>query len=273
MLEIAHTSAAIASPFVPVSAGRRGRRPEPGAARLGAARGAPGACGGSQPPGRCGGSAMARLWQRDLSCSGTRRRNMVVHGGPGPPATRAGRSRSASRSASARRAPASGGWCAARSAARPRTSRRCSRCTGRAPTATAWLVVHDAAAAEDIAQEAFIAALRALDSFDRRRPFGPVAEPDRRSTARSTGRAPGACRRCRRSRWRPAAPAEEGWSEEIVDRAALAAGRPARGGGPAPRARLHAGRDRAHARPAARHGELAAAARARPARDAARRDG
>ena len=38
---------------------------------------------------------------------------------------------------------------------------------------TAWLVVHDAAAAEDIAQEAFIAALRALDTFDRRRPFGP----------------------------------------------------------------------------------------------------
>ena len=37
----------------------------------------------------------------------------------------------------------------------------------------AWLVVHDAAAAEDIAQEAFIAALRALDRFDRRRPFGP----------------------------------------------------------------------------------------------------
>jgi RNA polymerase sigma-70 factor, ECF subfamily len=38
---------------------------------------------------------------------------------------------------------------------------------------TAWLVVHDAAAAEDIAQEAFIAALGALDRFDRRRPFGP----------------------------------------------------------------------------------------------------
>ena len=37
----------------------------------------------------------------------------------------------------------------------------------------AWLVVHDAAAAEDIAQEAFIAALGALDRFDRRRPFGP----------------------------------------------------------------------------------------------------
>ena len=37
----------------------------------------------------------------------------------------------------------------------------------------AWLVVHDAAAAEDIAQEAFLAALRALDRFDRRRPLAP----------------------------------------------------------------------------------------------------
>jgi RNA polymerase sigma-70 factor, ECF subfamily len=37
----------------------------------------------------------------------------------------------------------------------------------------AYLVTHDAAAAEDIAQEAFLAALRALDRFDRRRPFGP----------------------------------------------------------------------------------------------------
>jgi len=37
----------------------------------------------------------------------------------------------------------------------------------------AYLVVHDAAAAEDIAQEAFLAALRALDRFDRRRPLGP----------------------------------------------------------------------------------------------------
>jgi RNA polymerase sigma-70 factor (ECF subfamily) len=37
----------------------------------------------------------------------------------------------------------------------------------------AFLVVHDAAAAEDIAQEAFLSAVRALDSFDRRRPFGP----------------------------------------------------------------------------------------------------
>jgi RNA polymerase sigma-70 factor, ECF subfamily len=37
----------------------------------------------------------------------------------------------------------------------------------------AYLVVHDAAAAEDIAQEAFLAAVRAIDRFDRRRTFGP----------------------------------------------------------------------------------------------------
>jgi RNA polymerase sigma-70 factor, ECF subfamily len=37
----------------------------------------------------------------------------------------------------------------------------------------AYLVVHDAAAAEDIAQEAFLAAVRSLDRFDRRRAFAP----------------------------------------------------------------------------------------------------
>ena len=37
----------------------------------------------------------------------------------------------------------------------------------------ALLVVDDAAAAEDIAQESFLAAVRSLDRFDRRRPFGP----------------------------------------------------------------------------------------------------
>lgn len=37
----------------------------------------------------------------------------------------------------------------------------------------AYLIVRDAAAAEDIAQEAFMAALRSLDRFDRHRPFGP----------------------------------------------------------------------------------------------------
>jgi RNA polymerase sigma-70 factor, ECF subfamily len=37
----------------------------------------------------------------------------------------------------------------------------------------AYLVVHDGAAAEDIAQEAMLSAIRTLDRFDRRRPFGP----------------------------------------------------------------------------------------------------
>jgi RNA polymerase sigma-70 factor (ECF subfamily) len=37
----------------------------------------------------------------------------------------------------------------------------------------AYLIVRDADAAEDIAQEAFLSALRALDRFDRRRPFRP----------------------------------------------------------------------------------------------------
>ncbi len=37
----------------------------------------------------------------------------------------------------------------------------------------AYLIVRDAAAAEDIAQEAFLSALGALDRFDRRRRFAP----------------------------------------------------------------------------------------------------
>jgi RNA polymerase sigma-70 factor, ECF subfamily len=37
----------------------------------------------------------------------------------------------------------------------------------------AYLVVHEAAAAEDVAQDAFLAAVGALDRFDRRRPFAP----------------------------------------------------------------------------------------------------
>jgi RNA polymerase sigma-70 factor, ECF subfamily len=37
----------------------------------------------------------------------------------------------------------------------------------------AYFVVFDSAAAEDIAQEGFLAALRALDRFDGRRPFAP----------------------------------------------------------------------------------------------------
>src|SRR2546423_9998087 len=41
----------------------------------------------------------------------------------------------------------------------------------------AWFIVRDAQAAEDIAQEAFLAAVPALDRFDRRRPLGPWPRP------------------------------------------------------------------------------------------------
>ncbi len=80
---------------------------------------------------------------------------------------------------------------------------------------TAWLVVHDAAAAEDIAQEAFIAALRALDSFDRRRPFGPWLSRIVVNRAIDWARA----RRLQAvpaESVAPAAPEPLGWSEEIV---------------------------------------------------------
>ena len=80
----------------------------------------------------------------------------------------------------------------------------------------AWLVVHDAAAAEDIAQEAFIAALRSLDRFDPRRPFGPRL--GRIVVNRAIDHA-----RSRRLRAVPAPgvvatapPPPEGWSDELV---------------------------------------------------------
>ena len=81
----------------------------------------------------------------------------------------------------------------------------------------AWLVVHDAAAAEDIAQEAFIAALQ------RARPLRPpaavraVADTGSSSTARSTMPARGGCTPCRREGIAATAPAPaDGWSDEVV---------------------------------------------------------
>ena len=73
----------------------------------------------------------------------------------------------------------------------------------------AYLVVHDAGAAEDIAQESFLAAVRALDRFDRRRPFGPwlhrivvnrAIDWTRARHAARRGRAPRARRRARAER-------------------------------------------------------------------------
>jgi RNA polymerase sigma-70 factor (ECF subfamily) len=81
----------------------------------------------------------------------------------------------------------------------------------------AYLIVHDSAAAEDIAQEAFLAAIRALDRFDRRRPFGPWLHRIVVNRAIDWARA----RALRREVWEPVeseAPAErpEGWSDEVV---------------------------------------------------------
>jgi RNA polymerase sigma-70 factor, ECF subfamily len=86
----------------------------------------------------------------------------------------------------------------------------------------AFLIVHDAAAAEDIAQEAFLAAIRALDRFDRRRPFGPWLHRIVVNRAIDWSRA----RALRREVAEPVeteAPAEPpaAWSDEVV--AALAA--------------------------------------------------
>ena len=74
----------------------------------------------------------------------------------------------------------------------------------------AWLVVHDAAAAEDVAQEAFLAAVRSLDRFDRRRPFGPWLHRIVVNRAIDFARARAVRRRRRRTtcsrrwrRWRP----------------------------------------------------------------------
>jgi RNA polymerase sigma-70 factor (ECF subfamily) len=53
----------------------------------------------------------------------------------------------------------------------------------------AYLVIHDAALAEDVAQEAFLAAIRNLDRFDRRRPFGPWLHRIVVNRAIDTGRA------------------------------------------------------------------------------------
>jgi RNA polymerase sigma-70 factor (ECF subfamily) len=85
----------------------------------------------------------------------------------------------------------------------------------------AYLIVHDIAAAEDIAQEAFLSAIRALDRFDRRRPFGPWLHRIVVNRAIDWSRA----RALRREVSEPIdseAPEErpEGWSEEVV--AALA---------------------------------------------------
>jgi RNA polymerase sigma-70 factor (ECF subfamily) len=81
----------------------------------------------------------------------------------------------------------------------------------------AFLVVGDAAAAEDIAQESFLAAIRALDRFDRTRPFGPWLHRITVNRAIDFARA----RKLRRESVLPeateaGAPDDTGFSDELV---------------------------------------------------------
>ena len=85
----------------------------------------------------------------------------------------------------------------------------------------AFLIVHDAAAAEDIAQEAFLAAIRALHRFDRRRPFGPWLHRIVVNRAIDWSRARALRGEVAEQTERQAPPpAPAGWSDEVV--AALA---------------------------------------------------
>ena len=86
----------------------------------------------------------------------------------------------------------------------------------------AFLVVHDAAAAEDIAQEAFLASVRAFDRFDRRRPFAPWLHRIAVNRAIDFARARALRGEVGSDPPSPAAApaASEGWSDELT--AALA---------------------------------------------------
>ncbi|HEY6397614.1 MAG TPA: RNA polymerase sigma factor, partial [Solirubrobacteraceae bacterium] len=85
----------------------------------------------------------------------------------------------------------------------------------------AFLIVHDHAAAEDIAQEAFMSAIRALHRFDRRRPFAPWLGRIVANRAIDWTRARTARREASGELPERAAPPPEagraGYSEEILD--------------------------------------------------------
>ncbi len=73
----------------------------------------------------------------------------------------------------------------------------------------AHLVTGDPAAAEDIAQEAFLAAIRNLDRFDRRRPFAPWLHRIVVNRAIDWNRARKLRAEVELGDWLPAAPVEE----------------------------------------------------------------
>ena len=87
----------------------------------------------------------------------------------------------------------------------------------------AFLIAQDHAAAEDIAQEAFVAAIRRLDRFDRRRPFAPWLTTIAVHRAIDWARARASSREVGELATEPTAPPDQPsgrYSEEVV--AALA---------------------------------------------------
>jgi RNA polymerase sigma-70 factor, ECF subfamily len=88
----------------------------------------------------------------------------------------------------------------------------------------AFLIVHDHAAAEDIAQEAFISAIRTLHRFDRSRPFAPWLGRIVANRAIDWTRARAARREASGELPERAAPHEAGrawYSEEVLDALAI----------------------------------------------------
>jgi RNA polymerase sigma-70 factor (ECF subfamily) len=84
----------------------------------------------------------------------------------------------------------------------------------------AFLIVHDHAAAEDIAQEAFMSAIRTLHRFDRSRPFAPWLGRIVANRAIDWTRARAARREASGELPERAAPQEAGragYSEEVLD--------------------------------------------------------
>ena len=138
---------------------------------------------------------------------------------------------------------------------------------------TAWLIVRDPHAAEDVAQEGFVAAVGALERFDDTRPFGPWLRTIVARRAIDLARAR-ASRREVDGVEVARAGGERAGRRLARRRGARGAGRAA--GGPADRRRpapppgADAVGDRRGRRRSARNGQLAAAARARQPRGPAR---
>ena len=120
----------------------------------------------------------------------------------------------------------------------------------------AYLVIQDAALAEDIAQESFLAAIRSLDRFDRRRPFGPWLHRIVVNRAIDAARARSLRRETELTEHATGAEEHEPPDRELLAALARASARPAGRDRAPPPARLHTRRDRSDARPAPRHRQL-----------------